>query len=144
MSSLRTFAGLSSSERGLILRALLVVALIRVALWVMPFQRLRRLTTRDRLPINIRPGMPISSIVWAVKAASRRVPTASCLTQSLALQCLLARAGYESQICIGVAKNPEIKFQAHAWVECGGQELLSSSSEDMRYVEMLTMGDKVA
>jgi len=88
--------------------------------------------------------MPVGRLVWAVRAASRRIPAASCLTQSLALHCLLARAGHRSEIRIGVAKNAEAGFQAHAWVEYAGQPLLSIPEEVERYVRLLTVEGKPA
>lgn len=88
--------------------------------------------------------MPVTRLVWAVRAASRRIPAASCLTQSLALHCLLTRAGHRSDIRIGVAKDAEAGFGAHAWVEYAGQPLLSGPEEVERYVRILTMEDKPA
>jgi hypothetical protein len=68
--------------------------------------------------------MPIERFVWAVKVVSRYVPRASCLTQAVAVQALLARAGHESSIEIGVAKDTAQQFQAHAWVVCDNKIVL--------------------
>ena len=87
---------------------------------------------------------PVSRLVWAVRAASRRIPAASCLTQSLALHCLLTRAGHAAQIHIGVAKDPTSKFHAHAWVEHEGEPLLSDPAEIVDYVHLLAVEDKLA
>jgi Transglutaminase-like superfamily len=145
MTGLRTFVRLQPAERRLGLRTLLLVAVIRVALWVLPFQRLRRVIgSWQRVPLSVPADTPVPTLVWAVRAASRRIPGASCLTQSLALHCLLTRAGHCSQIRIGVAKDTEAGFGAHAWVEYAGQPLLSGSEEVMQYVRILTMEDKPA
>ena len=145
MTGLRTFVRLQPAERRLGLRTLLLVAAIRVALWVLPFQRLRRvIDSSQHMPLSVPTDTPVATLVWAVRAASRRVPGASCLTQSLALHCLLTRAGHRSQIRIGVAKDTEAGFGAHAWVECAGQPLLSGPEEVMQYVRILTMEDKPA
>lgn len=148
MKGLRTFVRLPRDERRLVLRALLLVTAIRVALWVLPFQRLQRIIgsggSSGRLPVSAPAGMPVGRLVWAVRAASRRIPWASCLTQSLALHCLLIHAGHRSQIRIGVAKDAEVGFGAHAWVEYEGQPLLSGPEEVVRYVRLLTVEDKPA
>ena len=145
MTGLRTFARLQPAERGLGLRTLLLVAAIRIALWVLPFQRLQRvISSWQWVPLSVPINTPVATLVWAVRAASRRVPGASCLTQSLALHCLLTRAGHRSQIRIGVAKDTEAGFGAHAWVEYAGQPLLSGPEEVMQYVRILTMEDKPA
>jgi hypothetical protein len=46
----------------------------------------------------------------------------NCLNFSLALWWLLARQGIASDLRVGVRKEGE-KFEAHAWVECGGVPL---------------------
>jgi len=69
----------------------------------------------------------------AISRAARWVPRASCLTQALALQRLLARRGLESSLFLGVdravtpseAPRPRAKgFEAHAWVEWRGRVLI--------------------
>jgi Transglutaminase-like superfamily len=148
MKGLRAFIGLQPGERGLVLRTLLLVAAIRVALWVMPFQRLQRFVgswiSWKHLTLSIPNDMPVGRLVWAVRAASRRIPAASCLTQSLALHCLLTRAGHRSEVLIGVTKDMESGFGAHAWVEYAGQPLLSGPEEVEQYVQLLTMEGKPA
>ena len=145
MKGLRTFIWLPRDERGLVLRTLLLVAAIRVALWVLPFQPLQRIIgSWERLPLSIPTDMPVGRLVWAVRAASRRIPAASCLTQSLALHCLLTRAGHRSEIRIGVTKDTDAGFGAHAWVEYGGEPLLSGPDEVERYVRVLTVEGKPA
>ncbi len=148
MKSLRTFIGLPPGERGLVVRTLLLVAAIRVALWVLPLQRLQRVVgswdSWKHLPLTIPTDMPIGRLVWAVRAASRRIPAASCLTQSVALHCLLTRAGHRSEVRIGVTKDTEAGFGAHAWVEYAGQPLLSGQEEVELYVRLFTVEGKPA
>jgi hypothetical protein len=144
MSGLITLGRLRADERGLALRALLLVTTIRMALWVLPFKQLRRLTGWKKVPLSVSHEMPISRLVWAVRAASRRVPGATCLTQSLALHCLLTRAGHHSQLRIGANMDQTGRFQAHAWVEYEGEPLLSSAGEVASYAHVLAMEDKLA
>jgi hypothetical protein len=116
-----------------------------VALWIFPFRELQRvISSRGRLPLAVSPDVPVGRLVWAVRAASRRIPAASCLTQSLALHCLLSSAGHHSEVRIGVGKDMEGRFAAHAWVECAGQPLLSGPEEVERYVQLLTVEGNLA
>jgi hypothetical protein len=137
---LRTFVSLPRAERRLILRTLPLVAAIRVALWVAPLRRVGRMIRAcERLPFSVPSDLPVSRLEWAVRAASRRVPMASCLTQALALQFLLARSGRSSEIHIGVKKDAQAGFQSHAWVECEGRMLLSTPSEIAEYSHLLAL-----
>ncbi len=109
---------MAPAERRLALCALLLVGAIRVALWVVPFRRVRQfLRAFERMPFSVPADLPAPCLVWAVRAASRRIPMATCLTQSLALQFLMTRAGRPAQLHFGVRKDPQTGFQAHAWVE---------------------------
>jgi hypothetical protein len=140
MSGLKTLLGLERSERGLVLRTLPLVAAIRVALWVVPLRRVGRLVRAcERLPFSVPSDMQITRLEWAVRAASRRVPMASCLTQALALQFLLVRSGRSSEVHIGVRKDAAAGFQSHAWVECEGRMLLSTPAEIIGYSRLLAL-----
>ncbi|WP_296312825.1 lasso peptide biosynthesis B2 protein [Erythrobacter sp.] len=57
---------------------------------------------------------------------ARLVPGASCLTQALALQYLLARAGHGCTLHIGVKRDAAGQFAAHAWVSCNGRIVLGA------------------
>ena len=112
-----------------------------MALWVVPLRNVRQLNHAfERLHFAVPADLPLSRIVWAVQAASRRIPMATCLTQSLALQCLLARTGRASEVHIGVKKDAEAGFQSHAWVECEGSMLLSAPYEVAEYSHLLALG----
>jgi hypothetical protein len=141
MIPLRTLVNLPPSERRLVLRTLPLVAAIRVALWVVPLRRVGWLMRAcERLPFSVPDDLPVSRLEWAVRAASRRVPMASCLTQALALQFLLGRTGHFSEVHIGVRKDVKAGFQSHAWVECEGRMLLSAPSEVIGYSRLLALG----
>lgn len=137
---LRTFVSLPPAERGLLLRTAVLVVAIRVVLWVLPLRVVWRLVQAcERLAYRVPSDLPLSRLEWAVRAASRRVPAATCLTQSLALQFLLVRAGRSSEVHIGVKKDTETGFQSHAWVECDGRMLLSTPSEVVLYSRLLAL-----
>src|SRR5216684_2901159 len=124
---IRPFLRLGWSDQKLIVRIVLLLTGIRVGLWLLPFSVLRR-QLRTGLPAVAFPSalvaVPVERLARLVNACSRVVPRATCLTQSLAVQFLLERAGYASVIRIGVARNDGCGFEAHAWVDCHGQVLL--------------------
>lgn len=125
MTKLKRFAELTKTEQMLLLRTLLVVGLVRAGLWVLPFRAMQRFAFKPRK--NRAAPYPVEKIVWAVRAVSRRVPGATCLTQALAAQVLLSRSGYNPRVEIGVAKNERNQFRAHAWLVLGDQVLIGGS-----------------
>ena len=113
--------------------ALVTVAHVRIALWVLPWRALAKSITVRPNVRSLPPSLPSPGrLEWAVSVASRVVPYATCLTQALALQQLLARHGYRSIVQVGVSKVDE-RFTAHAWVEHDGQSLLVTSQDVARY-----------
>jgi Transglutaminase-like superfamily len=137
MTAMRKFWHLSSAERGLLLKSGILLAAYRIALWVLPWNRMAVSRPSPRESREDRSS--VESLEWAVRTARRMVPFATCLTQALALHHLLARAGYESSIHIGVAKSEGRGFEAHAWVEHAGVTLLSSPSEVAHYSRLLAL-----
>jgi hypothetical protein len=131
MRRLRSFLRLSSTERRLLVRAMVVVVVVRIALWLLSFQRLRlfverRVSTPSRKPL----AMPPQRIAWAVSTVARYVPRASCLTQALAAQWLLGAVGQSGLLRIGVAKRGDGTFRAHAWLESSGGVLIGGGGLD--------------
>ena len=127
MERFRRFASLPPEDRGRFLVALPVVATVRAALWVLPFGKLRSAIARlvpSRSGSQARSPGEADRIAWSVGSAARFVPRASCLTQALAGEVLLIRAGYPAQVRIGVAKDPAGKLEAHAWVESDGRVVI--------------------
>ncbi|MEO8053483.1 MAG: lasso peptide biosynthesis B2 protein, partial [Acidobacteriota bacterium] len=102
MNRLKQFTGLPQADRRLLLRGFRVVVGVRLALWLVPFRVVRRWAAGRQ--VSKRPEKArVRSLSWAVQAAARRIPGASCLTQALALQYLLARAGENARVRIGVS-----------------------------------------
>jgi hypothetical protein len=86
--------------------------------------------------MNLDIGKP-DRIVRAVSRSSRLVPRASCLTQALAAQFMLARAGFRSQIRVGVAIQEESKFVAHAWLVREGRVIMGGTANEIQRYAML-------
>ena len=130
MSRLRKFLALPGSDRRLLLRAAGREAWISAGLRLLPFSYWRP-RMNDSAPAaaaneSMHP-VPADRIAWAVSAAARYVPGATCLVQALVARDLLRNAGYPARICLGVDNHAEDRFQAHAWVECEGRVLLGGT-----------------
>lgn len=110
--------------------ALLALALVRFGLLLFGLSRVRWLG----LPAALRrPQMPLvpARLARAVRAGSRLVPFASCLTQAQAAQILLARRGMASTVCLGVRQTAAGELAAHAWLIAGGSMLLGGSTHEL-------------
>jgi hypothetical protein len=128
MGRIVRFTRLSRSEQIRLLDAWLVLAIVRLSLWAVPLQRLLRLVQRV-VPVRRLENGPTRSAEELARNVSRMspyVPRATCLSQAVATQVLLARDGYPSRIAIGVARDAERQFRAHAWVECAGSVVIGS------------------
>lgn len=127
-----TFLKLPAEKRILLLKATLLLAVIRLALWILPFQMLRRLIVRIT-PSDADSPTTVDYAtreVWAVKKASKYLPGfRNCLVQALAAQILLARRGNPAFLCIGVARAESGKLTAHAWLESNGDVILGDSAD---------------
>ncbi|MEN3340509.1 MAG: hypothetical protein V7647_4185 [Acidobacteriota bacterium] len=119
--------------------AWLVVLGMRLGLWFLPWPRLMRVAAPSRVGTR---GLTPGRLERAVRLGSRLVPRATCLTQALALNHLLARHGHASTVQIGVRKS-QGRFAAHAWVECSGGTLLSSAPEVTAYSRVMTWPPRI-
>lgn len=107
-----------------------LVLVVRIALWLLPSRMIVRHMTALVMPNDShRPYSWASApgIIWAVEAASRRIPRATCLTQAIAGQLLLRWFGYGARFCLGVARQPDGAFRAHAWLEQHGLPILGGA-----------------
>lgn len=107
-------------------RCLTVVGVVRLALTLSSYNRVRGMVTRldagrDASIADLR------RVAWGVAAAARLVPGATCLTQALAGQYLLARQGNASKISIGIEKGTGSELKAHAWLMSGSHIVLGGS-----------------
>src|SRR4051812_41576578 len=119
---LKKFSALSPGERGYFVRVVLMLAFVRVALWLVPLGTLRRYLAGVRAkPADALMGNVdvLARVARFVTSGARFVPRASCLTQALAAQALLKQETVESTLRIGVERTAQGVFRAHAWLECG-------------------------
>lgn len=118
------YLDLSPEDRALLRKAFMTVAMCRAALWLAPFERVRRWAAAKGPDLD---SAPVEKLVWSVKAAARRIPASTCLVQALALQRLMSQSGRASTLEIGVAKNSG-RFAAHAWLTHEGRVLIGGGA----------------
>lgn len=124
---MRRLLKLRGTDYMLLLRAGICTVAVRVGLWIFSFRTVRRLAMCRCKPGRTR--YSVEQIVWAVRAISRYVPEATCLTQALVVQRLLTMSGFPHWLRLGVAKDPVRGFESHAWVECDGRVVIGESAD---------------
>jgi hypothetical protein len=139
---LRRFLGLTTMERGLLARALPLVVIFRLLLWLVPYRTVQRVATSfgggsDQRRRGERASA--EAVGQAVGRAARCVPRATCLTQALATGVLLARTGHTGTLQLGVRRDPDGRFMAHAWVECEGRIVIGGPAS-IGYVRLTLPG----
>ncbi len=129
MNRLNKFLRLSFNEKILLVRIWVLLAIIRLGLSLFPFTTLRKVLALIS-PLIARGGEAWSEdlLVWAVGAASRYVPRATCLAQALAIQLVLKQSGRQASLHIGVNGAEGDHLDAHAWVVSQGRVLYGGSN----------------
>ena len=127
-----SYKRLRPAERRLFFQALVVVAVIRVGLRLLPYRVLRNWVEHFRKSPGLNCQMDrrhIREVTWAVEAASRRIPGTTCLPRGMATHFLLGRLGQQSELRLGVARKPGGELEAHAWVEVQGRVVSGGAVE---------------
>lgn len=137
MKRLGKFLQLTRSERRLLLSAALLLGAIRLGLWLLPFQTLRRLLVRITGKKQLQAArVSVGRVVWAVEVVSRYMPGVKCLARALATQALLRQYSHQAHIRIGVARSQKGQLQAHAWVEIQGRIVSGGLKDLWRYTPL--------
>lgn len=145
MKRLSKLLRISSAERRLLINTALLLGVIRVSLWLLPFQTLCRLVTKSRrksAASQEADQVSVRRVARAVTLASRYIP-ATCLTQALATMVLLRRIGQPASLRIGVSKGERGDFQAHAWVESQGRIVIGNLADISRYSVLPSLEGKL-
>lgn len=122
------------------LLALVLVASVRVVLWLVPYRVARRWFDRGPGADAVVDVRRARSVANEVRRASRRVPRASCFTQALAARTWLARHGLANDLRIGVARKPDGSPEAHAWIEVAGHVVLGDVPDLARFARLPVPG----
>jgi hypothetical protein len=146
MRRLRRFLALTGPERRLIVKAVLLLPLIKAALKTLPFRTVCRLldrAARTRVPVH--DGLSPARIAWGVTATGRYLLTARpCLTQALAVRLLLVRRGHPAHLQLGVARRECGPLEAHAWIESAGEIVVGGSTTELSRFAVLLPLDSVS
>jgi len=146
MNAVRKIFSLTNAERLLMFKCYAFLWIARLGLWTVPFRVLQsflKLFTPKEQGKVATDKEQAEQIVRATKAASNYVLYATCLTQALVAKVLLARAGYDVQLRLGVMKDEQENFQAHAWVESEGRVLIGDNNQLSEYTSLPTTSPDV-
>jgi len=131
--SLARALSLSGSEALFLCHCLLVVATIRLGLTLFSYNRVRGMVTRLNASQCASMG-ELRLVAWGVAAAARFVPRATCLTQALSGQYILARQGNASNIRIGIERGTGEQLKAHAWLVSDNHVVLGGSVDGFAHL----------
>ena len=134
--TLQRYRALDEESRRLFRRAAMLLPMIRASLRVRGYNK-----TFSSLQARVNPIAPAQNgDAEQLRKTSRMVRAAvhhsllhfTCLEESLGLWYLLRRQGIAPQLRIGVRKENG-KFEAHAWVEHGGEALNQPEAAHLHY-----------
>ena len=116
------------------IRTIGLIWAVRITLWFLPFhvvcRQIHRLAKRPAKLNNIE-ERHLLLIANRVTRVSQYVPKATCLTQAIATLILLKLKNYPGTLRIGVARNNEERFEAHAWIESEGIVVIGGSKTSL-------------
>lgn len=132
MKTFNRYRDLTPEKRRAVARASLLITAIQAGLAVLPFRHLLKVVYRLAKPRTARGSrlarasqFDMDLAVWAVEAAGRRLLSRNpCLPKALAVLILFRRAGEDAELHVGVARETEGPFRAHAWIESGGRVVI--------------------
>ncbi len=126
------FLRLSGRDRSFLVKTYVLLTLVRLGLWLVPFEqlwkaliRLGRYRSREAPSSPLGLGSVVQRAIWAVNWSCRLTPGgAKCLARALTAKVLLDWHQCPADFKIGVAKNDDGQFEAHAWIEVEGRVVI--------------------
>lgn len=124
------------ADRLLLLEAFAYLGITRAILLLIPFKYIAPRLGRQ---FNDLPDGPKQSNIpewvqhtaWAVETAARQTPWESaCLVQAITGKFLLKQRGLETQLFLGMKKDPYGKLSAHAWLKAGSEILIGKNGHE--------------
>ncbi len=143
MSQGYNFLSLPRMQRHALVKAFFLLGLIRLGLWLLPFQQLYQLLVRWSEPIA-KPDYPPSAdakpvrwAVWAVEMSCLyMLGHPKCLARALTVFFLVRRRGMQPDLKIGVMKQGDHGIVAHAWIEINGQTVIGALPDLDSYIPL--------
>jgi hypothetical protein len=115
------FLHMTARQRALLIEAVLLLAVARLAIVALPFRRIAPWLQRAPQSSGC-DAATVQAVRQAVTAAARNVPwDAVCLPQAMAAKAMLARRGQASALHLGAGKADGGGLMAHAWLIAGGE-----------------------
>lgn len=143
MKKILKFLCLPYQKKKLLSQSMIAVIVIRLSLWLFPFKTLNHWLSAFA-PVGSDDRKvewnAVDSVATAVQWCSRYIPYASCLTQALAARTLLGLRGQNSQLKIGVDRDEDGKFMAHAWIEIDGKIIIGKLPRHHRFNVLRSSG----
>ena len=135
MDKIPKFLAWPYSKKKLLVQVFYLMVGFRIGLWVLPSRFFN--TSLSDLELSDDTRKPdwkiISEVVAFVRFCSRFIPHATCLTQALTARTVLRRLGQNCSLKIGVDKDQDRKFLAHAWIVIDGKIIIGNVRDIRRY-----------
>jgi hypothetical protein len=135
MRLLFKFLKFDAGDRHLLIMTLILLAAMRLGLWLLPFRTLLKLLPRIS-GSQVTQQVSVGKISWAVKTVSRYIPGVKCLARALTTQVLMNRNGHSCELRIGVAKGEKGILEAHAWIEHEGLIVMGYLADLSRFMPL--------
>lgn len=134
---IRKFIAFPGYDQRILLKALFLLSLIRLGLWLLPLRTLQHIlaSLSSSGDPSQQPSYPPEKVASAVRAVAPSIPKATCLAQALTVQTLLAREGIQTDLALGVAPQGTTGIKAHAWLELEGMVLVGGDEKD-QYIRL--------
>jgi len=138
MRGLKRLVYLTSAEKRLLFEAAFTIVIIRIMFQYLTLAGVHRAAVAVSAARRSDGACAAQQIVWAIEKAARLIARSNCLIQALAGQALLIRYGYKPCLIVGVARDEDLGFEAHAWVTSEGQ-ILIGGCHTSRYATILAL-----
>lgn len=138
MELFRKLIKIDTSDRFLLIEAAILLILIRLGLQLLQFQNLRYILAKVIRPKQNKQAS-IYKIIWAITMVSPYIPGVKCLARAIVAQVMLSKHGYPNQLRIGVGKDQQGQFIAHAWVENRGRTVIGGIGNMTKYYNVMSL-----
>jgi Transglutaminase-like superfamily len=138
MRRLKRLLHLPNREKRLLFEAALTILIIRIMLKYLTLANVHRAVVVVSAAWRSSRACAPCRIARAIEKAARLIARSNCLIQALAGQALLARYGYKASLTVGVGRDEDLSFEAHAWVTSQDQ-ILIGGCDTSHYTAILTL-----
>lgn len=140
MKQILKFLNLTGQDRQLLLKSFILLGLVRLGLYLLPFGTLKQFLD-NRLQLFSKSQkiarIELDKIPWAINLSAKYwFGEVKCLAKALTTQILMSSYGYCSQLQIGVAKSKQGNLEAHAWVENEGKVVVGHLQDLCRFTPL--------